>query len=399
MAPFLGLFSAVFSSKQTKQASAIGIEVIGPAPRACLVEHPKIWWVRRDSSRRSAESRTCHTRQRLDGDRAAQRQSQTDERIWRLSAEQPGLRDEGRSQLAYLGLPGSTSSPASPATANNEERQKTAQAETNAQGVARKSRLASQIASRMTSKTLAPRKFGPFRWESSCENTSRQPHPAGSRPHNPGGTKCCSGLRRDRAAVSRTALPKPHRGQDDASDPQRRQSGIGFKRVRDIAAPAHLTALIAAKPRIQGVIRHVVWAGFLPEQILEAHLSEVIETATSTHLSAIDSDEQATAKLYAQKAAQAADEARQQTFGGLQGPGVANTTIASLEHPSLKDTLLSQGAWQQVTRIEDLCHAQVSHKWLYHVDACAGSVLTPHDNITNVQKRLGNRVWVGGGQC
>ena len=29
----------------------------------------------------------------------------------------------------------------------------------------------------------------------------------------------------------------------------------------------------------------------------------------------------------------------------------------------LKDTLLSKGAWQQVTRIEDLCHAQVSHKW------------------------------------
>ena len=27
-----------------------------------------------------------------------------------------------------------------------------------------------------------------------------------------------------------------------------------------------------------------------------------------------------------------------------------------------KDTLLSKGVWQQVTRIEDLCYAQVSHK-------------------------------------
>ena len=51
-----------------------------------------------------------------------------------------------------------------------------------------------------------------------------------------------------------------------------------------------------------------------------------------------------------------------------------------------------------MTRIE-VCHAQVSHKWLDHLDACAGSVLTPHDYITNVQKRLGNRLWVGGGQC
>ena len=60
----------------------------------------------------------------------------------------------------------------------------------------------------------------------------------------------------------------------------------------------------------------------------------------------------------------------------------------------LKDTLLSKGAWQQVTRIDDLRHAQVSHKWLHHLDACAGSVLTPH-----VRRRLGNRFWVGGGQC
>ena len=65
----------------------------------------------------------------------------------------------------------------------------------------------------------------------------------------------------------------------------------------------------------------------------------------------------------------------------------------------LKNTLLSQGAWQQVTRIEDLCHMHVSHKWLYHLDACAGRVLTPHDHVTNVQKRLSNGVWTGFGQC
>ena len=52
-----------------------------------------------------------------------------------------------------------------------------------------------------------------------------------------------------------------------------------------------------------------------------------------------------------------------------------------------------------MTRIEDLCHTHVSHKWIYHLDACAGSVLSPHDFITNIQKRLGNRAWEGHGEC
>ena len=51
-----------------------------------------------------------------------------------------------------------------------------------------------------------------------------------------------------------------------------------------------------------------------------------------------------------------------------------------------------------MTRIEDPCHTHVSHKWLCHMDACGGSVLTPHDCITNVQKRLGNTAYTGFGQ-
>ena len=96
--------------------------------------------------------------------------------------------------------------------------------------------------------------------------------------------------------------------------------GIGFKRARDIAASAHHSALMAPKPRIHAMIQDAVRAGLLLEQILETRLSEVIETATSTSLSALDDEDQATAKLYVQKAA-------------LQGPGVANPTIASPEHP------------------------------------------------------------------
>ena len=65
----------------------------------------------------------------------------------------------------------------------------------------------------------------------------------------------------------------------------------------------------------------------------------------------------------------------------------------------LRNTLLCKGAWQHVTRIEDSCHTHVSLKWLCHLDACAGSVLTPPDYITHVQKRLGNRAWTGFGEC
>ena len=54
---------------------------------------------------------------------------------------------------------------------------------------------------------------------------------------------------------------------------------------------------------------------------------------------------------------------------------------------------------EQLTRIEDLCHTHVSHNWFCHSDTFAGSVLTPHDNITNVQKRLGTRAWTGFDQC
>ena len=53
----------------------------------------------------------------------------------------------------------------------------------------------------------------------------------------------------------------------------------------------------------------------------------------------------------------------------------------------LKSTLLSKGAWQASDKNRRPCHTQASHNWLYHLDACVGSVLPPHDYITNVQKK------------
>ena len=68
-------------------------------------------------------------------------------------------------------------------------------------------------------------------------------------------------------------------------------SRIGYKRAQDIAAPAHLGALMAAKPRIQAMIQDAVWAGLPPKHTLETRLAAVIETATSTYLSAFDDED------------------------------------------------------------------------------------------------------------
>ena len=69
------------------------------------------------------------------------------------------------------------------------------------------------------------------------------------------------------------------------------------------------------------VSHSTIRTGLLHEQIWETRLSEVIQTATSSYLSALDSYEQATAKLHVQKAAQEADEAWQQNHRGTAGTG------------------------------------------------------------------------------
>ena len=92
-------------------------------------------------------------------------------------------------------------------------------------------------------------------------------------------------------------------------------SELGSKE-RETSLLRHTWALSSQpNPASRPWSKDAVWAGLLPEQILEACLSEVIETATSTYLSSLDSDEQATAKLYVQKAAQAGNEAGQQIIG------------------------------------------------------------------------------------
>ena len=57
------------------------------------------------------------------------------------------------------------------------------------------------------------------------------------------------------------------------------------------------------------MIQDAVWAGLLPEHLLETRHTAVVEAATSTDLSAIDDDDRATATLFVQKGAQGVDEA------------------------------------------------------------------------------------------
>ena len=55
-----------------------------------------------------------------------------------------------------------------------------------------------------------------------------------------------------------------------------------------------------------------------------------------------------------------------------------------------------EGAWHHVAIIKDVCDPRVSHKRLFHLDACATCVSNPHGCVVDVQKRLGHRSYTGG---
>ena len=186
------------------------------------------------------------------------------------------------------------------------------------------------------------------------------------------------------------------------------------------------------------MMQNAVMAGLLPNQPLETRFAAIIETATFTYLEALGDEDRATAKLYVQKAAQAADEAWQQTVDGYNGPSVANPTVSELEHPCsasqdedsddtdfistfrksrlsapqlqaqlsrlldrtrlrrLEDTLLSKRAWQQVTRIEDLRHAclpQVALPLRRMCGKCPHAARLHHQRAEKTWQQGVDRLW------
>ena len=144
------------------------------------------------------------------------------------------------------------------------------------------------------------------------------------------------------------------------------------------------------------MIQGAVTAGLLPEQPLLARLDTEIETATAAFLNALDNSEKPTARLHLQNAAQAADDSWPQAIQNHSGPTITNPTVPEIEKSGLasqhddddsettfspprisrlsapqpqaqlsrlsdrtrlrrlKHTLHTNGAWQLVTKIEDL---------------------------------------------
>ena len=81
------------------------------------------------------------------------------------------------------------------------------------------------------------------------------------------------------------------------------------------------------------------WAAEIYDEVgqrsLERRLIAVIETATSTYLTALDDEDQGCGKVVYPESS-SADEAWQHTIGGLQEPGVTNPTIASTRTSRLR---------------------------------------------------------------
>ena len=198
-----------------------------------------------------------------------------------------------------------------------------------------------------------------------------------------------------------------------------------YNKSVDVARPAHLRALIAARPRIRDMIRDA-------QDVL-------VQAASAASLDTLDDSEKLTAHHCLQKAAQEAEPPWQQIIHGHSGSSTAKPRLqkwnkvtsqpeddgdeiicvparngrlngpqlqAQLSRLSdrtrlrrLQSTLLAKEAWHQVTRNEDLCHTNVSHQWLYHSHARAASVSAPHDFVINKQKRTGSRSCTGEGGC
>ena len=108
------------------------------------------------------------------------------------------------------------------------------------------------------------------------------------------------------------------------------QSGIGYKKARDVAGPAHLGALIVAKPRTLDMIHDAATAGLLPKQPLVAAWMLLLKQPPPPTL------KHSTARRNPQLDCTYKKQPRQrkQTVQGHSGPTVTNPTVSEIEQSS-----------------------------------------------------------------
>ena len=221
--------------------------------------------------------------------------------------------------------------------------------------------------------------------------------------------------------------------------------GLGWRKASDIARSANLAALLQAGPRVRGMAAATVHAGLLRGGLLESRLDLCTQRVEAAYLRDLDEVERVKAEAFISKVKDAAEEQWRQIVNGQGSAGLRaphadasyasdddhhvnplgstqdggssdvegtgrRLTVAHVQKElarlrdctrlrALEVVLRRQGNWPQLERLKELRHPEVSHKWLWHLDASDGAVLTQADYVANVQKRLGARILGGVMQC
>ena len=220
--------------------------------------------------------------------------------------------------------------------------------------------------------------------------------------------------------------------------------GLGWRRATDVARPANLGALVAVGPLVRSMAEAATHAGLLPPGAVEQVLEADAQAVAASFLEELDEIERVKAEDYLRKAHEAATQAwqarlrpanqqiaapvpdlsydglsslegrdpgdssgaggsdaeersRQPSAPRLQKDLAALQDLSRLRH--LEEALRRQCNWEQVQRLQELRHPEVSHQWLWHLDSRSGSVLSDADYVACVLKRLGARALEGEKLC
>ena len=216
--------------------------------------------------------------------------------------------------------------------------------------------------------------------------------------------------------------------------------GIGWRRASDTAGPACLGARVMARPLVAWMADDAEKAGLLRSDIAKMIYESQTEAMTKEYLQTLDENEKVRAEAFIAAAETASRDRWEKMKIGSSGrapsapraeicyrgeddPTDGNPELAHLHDGGegdlegqgrdisaphlqkelsklgdctrlrrLEEKLRAQCNWAQLARLRDLRHPEVSHRWLWHLDASRGSVLSQADYVINVQKRLGGQI-------